>query len=152
MFLFFSFVVLGVVFTRLLCHFAVILVSVGVFWRPWAHRAPLKGPRQKSDEKVGSLVAFWHPQRVPLGTFFGIFRVFSEFFVVCFSKSFLEGFWGLWAPPPTMRIMVSFKRNHCFHFSTWSSKTTENGVPWMPFGTPLGGFGGCWEPFWGMRK
>ena len=85
MFFCFCFVVLGVVFTQLLCHFGVILVS---FWCPWGSfgdpgvpRAPLKGPRRKGDEIVGSLAAFWLPRGVPLGS---IFRCFFMFFSKCF--------------------------------------------------------------------
>ena len=32
---------------------------------------------------------------------------------------------GASGPPPTMKMMVSFRRNHCFHSSTWRSKTTK---------------------------
>ena len=103
------------------CRFGDILVS---FWCPWgsfgdpgAPRAPLKGQRRKSDEKVGSLAAFWLPLGVPLGSNFRYFCVFSVFFLAIFSKRFLEGFWGLRGPPPTMKIMVSSRRNHNFHIS-----------------------------------
>ena len=146
MFLFFCFVVPGVVFTRLLCHFGVILVSVVVFWPP---RAPLKGPRRKSDEKVGSLAAFWLPQGVPLEH---VLCVFLKLFLVMFSKRFWEGFLGLWGFPPTTKSMVSYIRNHRFHISTWSSRTIENDAQSVPFRTPLGGFGRCWDLFWGIKK
>ena len=43
-------------------------------------------------------------------------------------------------------------RNHRLHISTWSPKTTENGVQWVPFRTPLGGFGGPWALFWRMNE
>ena len=132
--------------------FVSFLCPWGCFGDPGPQRAPPKGSRRKSDEKVGSLAACWPPQGVPLGSDFLILLCFSEFFLVCFSKRFWEGSWGLWGPPPTMKMMVSLKRNHRLHISTWSSKTIENVVQRVPFGTPLGGFGCCWGPFWGMRK
>ena len=76
------------------CHFGVILVSVwcpwGSFGDPGAPRVPLKGPGRKTDEKVGSLVAFWHPQGVPLGS---NFRYFLCFFGV-FCSLFFETLFG----------------------------------------------------------
>ena len=128
-------------------HFGIMLVS---FWCPWvsfgdpgAPRAPLKGQRRKSDEKVGSLAAFWPPLGVPLGSNFRYFCVFSVFFLAIFSKRFLEGFWGLRGPPPTMKIMVSCKRNHYFHISTCTSQKIKMASNGYPFGIPLGGFESC---------
>ena len=66
-----------------------------------------------------------------LMSYFPLFQVF-------FLKRFLKGFWGIWAPPPTMKMMVSFTRNHRFHISTCTSKVTGNYLQWVPFWHPLG--------------
>ena len=119
------------------------------FWCPWgsfgepgAPRAFLKGQRRKSDEKVGSLAASWPPLGVPLGSNFLYFSAFfSMFFLAIFSKRFLEGFWSLRGFPPTMKMMVSFRRNHYFRISPSLLKLPEfasNGYPlgslWVVFG------------------
>ena len=43
----FCVVVLGVVFTRFSFHFGVILVPLGVIWRPWAPQGTPKGAESK---------------------------------------------------------------------------------------------------------
>ena len=39
---------------------------------------------------------------------------------------------GLRGPPPTMKIMVSFPRNHHFQISTCTSKMSGNCLQWVP--------------------
>ena len=77
-----------------LCHFGTLGESFRVCWGLLTtlglHRAPLKGPSQKSDENVGSFTALWGPLGVPLGTFFDVFCVFSTFFLYVFSQLFLN--------------------------------------------------------------
>ena len=82
----------SVIVVSFLCHFGTLGGSFGVCWSLLATlglpRAPLKGPSRKSDENVGSLTAFWHPLRIPLGTIFGIFRFFSLLVLYVFLKRF----------------------------------------------------------------
>ena len=47
---------------------------------------------------------------------------------------------GASGPPPTMKTMVSFTRNHRFHISTCTSNTTENDVQGLPLCYPFGWF------------
>ena len=101
-------------------------------------RGPLKGPSRKNHEKVDFWSPFGRPKRSLWRPIFGNFRVFFEVFSSCFSKSFLEGFGGLWGPPPTTKTMVSCTRNHHFHISTCTPKVTRNCLQWVPFWHPLG--------------
>ena len=48
---------------------------------------------------------------------------------------------GASGPPRTMKIMVSCRRNHCFHSSTWRSKTTKMVSNRYPLGH-------LWVCFW----
>ena len=106
-------------------------------------RSPLRRHGRKSDRKSGLGVLpwnlFWAPSRRRIE-----------------KKSLRETCWnalrakcctrGVSGPPPTMKTMVSCTRNHRFHISTWSSKTTENGVQRVPLWDPLGRLGrhfGC---------
>ncbi len=111
----------------------------GVIWRPWA----LPGdPRRGQSEKITKKSIFGHllvAQRGAFGEQFSTIFVFlAMFFQVIFPTRFSEGFWGLWGPPPTMKIVVSLKRNHCFHISTCTPKIAGNGLQWPPFRHPLG--------------
>ena len=137
----------------MLYHFGVILVSVGVFWRPWGCQGtPKGGPRRKSDEKVGSWALRGSSPGTPLGTQIDeksrksrSEKHVGKHCVRCCTR-------GVSGPPPTLKIMVLSKRNHRFHISIWSSKTTENNAQRVSFGTPLSGFWNFWAPFGRMNK
>ena len=82
-----------------------------------------------------------------------MFNVCSVFFNISVpsivSKHFCGGFLGLSVPPPTMKILVSCRRNCCFRMSNWSCRSTEIGTQRVPFGTHLGRFPGC-EPWFSI--
>ena len=109
------------------CHFGTLLVSVGVFWRPWGSPGH---PLRRHVEKVTKMLVRWPPFGIPLGSLWGQFSILFCVFSICvlyiFLKRFFEGFCSLWGPTPTVKTMVSCTRNHCFHISTWSSKIIEN--------------------------
>ena len=125
----------GVLFVSFWCHFSVLGGLLATLGPP---RGPLKGPSRKSNEKVCFWSPFGRPKGCLWGPVFDIFCVFSLFVEVIFWKRFLERFCGLWGPPPTMKLMVLFIRNHHFNISTLTSKMTGIFFQWVPFWHPLG--------------
>ena len=92
---------------------------------PWD---PCWGPNRQRIEKKSSREARWNAP--------------------C-AKCCTRGFSG---PPPTMKTMVSCARNRRFCISTWSSKTTENVIEWVPLWhlwRCIGHHFGCLEGSWG---
>ena len=69
----------GVILVSFCWHFCVILVSLGVFWRPWASQAARDSNRVANP---GSLDAFRPPKGVPLECNFRHLLWFSKLFQV----------------------------------------------------------------------
>ena len=98
-------------FDVVLGHCGDILVS---FWSAWTSfgdpgppRGPPKGPSRKQGGQPWFVCRFLAAQRGPFGEPFSVNAMFFPMFLrVIFSKLFLEGFWGLWGPPPTMKMMA----------------------------------------------
>ena len=112
---------------------------LGVILAPWA----LPGdPRKRHSEKIMKKSDFGHllvARRGAFGKQFStVFMFLAMSFQVIFLTRFLEGFWSLWGPPPTMKMMVSCTRNHCFYIPTCTPKVTGNCFQWLPFWHPLG--------------
>ena len=131
-------------------NFGVILVSLGVFWGP---RASQGTPQRGRVEKV--------MKKLVRGSSPGGSK-FQQNRTKIAKKSLRGARWkvpvarcctrGTSGPPPTMKMSVSSTRNDHFHSSTWRPKAIENGVQWVPFGTPLGGFFVVRGNFSGDRK
>ena len=136
----------GIILITFWYHFGDVLVSFwhpwGVIWRPWAlPEDPRRGRCEKITKKsifgrllVAQSGAFGEP-------FWMIFVFLAMFFQVIFPTRFSEGFWCLWGPPPTMKMVVSPRRNHCFHISTCTPKSDRKWAPmgtlWHPLGTKM---------------
>ena len=72
------------------CHFGTLLVSVGVFWRPWGSSPG--HPLRRHVEKVTKMLVRWPPFGIPLGSLWGQFSVFFVFFRDLFRILFWSAF------------------------------------------------------------
>ena len=127
--------------------FGVILVPLGVLWRPWAPQGTPQGSRGEKTTKKGvrrppPRDPFWGPlgdlgrHRADIFFVFGC-RVGDR----CADRR-SDGQNVLHKrsprPPPTMKTKVSPTRKRRFHIYTSTSRMTENGLPWVPFQVACG--------------
>ena len=138
-------------------HFSVILVPLGVIWRPGAPQGTPTGRRVEKTTKKGvrgppPRDSFWGPlgdlgrHRADIFFVFGC-RVGD----LCDDRRF-DGQNVLHKrsprPPQTMKPKVSPTRKRRFHISTRTSTMTENGLQWVPFWVAFRSF---WAP-WGRKS